>query len=171
MLILVLLRLFLIAVPLAVVGFSIYWIMLISEPVFVASCGQGRMVLGVLLLLVSLASSILAFLGFRELPKIDYSSIFLHAYLITTFVAVMLCATTLVATSNESQGFCAAQIDEYCVTLNNTRASAFLAKYDTQYKRYLYEFSFGQRAYEAYFITGSAWASSVVLFFAIAELQ
>lgn len=171
MLILLLIRVFLILVPLTVVGFSIYWITLATEPVFVAACGSGRAVLGVILILLSLASSIFAFLGFRELPIVNYKSPFFHIYLITTFAAFMICAITLVATSAESQGLCAALIDEYCTTINNTRAENFQQKYNSQYKRFLYQFSFGQRAYEAYLITGTAWASSVILFFAIAELQ
>ena len=164
-------RIFLIGIPLAVVGFSIYWIVLVTDSVFVSACGPGRIVIGVFVLALALTSSIFAFLAFRELPKINYGSIFFHVYLITTFIGILMCAIALVATTTESQGVCASLIDSYCATQNTTAVTSFLEKYNTPYKRLLYKYAFGQSGYEGYLITGCAWAVAVVTFFAVAELQ
>ena len=171
MLIVAWIRVFLIAIPLAVVGFSIYWIVLVTDSVFVSACGPGRIVIGVFALILALASSIFAFFAFRELPKINYSSVFFHLYLIITCLGLLMCAIAMVATTTESQGVCASLIDSYCATRNTTDVTSFLAKYDTDYKRLLYKYAFGQSGYEGYLIMGCAWAVAFVTFFAIAELK
>lgn len=156
-------------IPLVIVGFTIYWIILVTEPVFITACGAGRLILGIFIACAALCSCIFAYFGLPD--PIDYSVWKFHVFLVTTIAGLFLVMIALFSTSTESQSVCAMQIKAYCATHDDGRTSGYLAKYNSEYKQLLYQFAFGQTAYEAYLIMGCSWAAVFIGFFAMKELD
>jgi hypothetical protein len=161
---------FLILVPLGLAGFLVHWVTLVTEPVLMEACGAGRAALGILTLVATLVSSVFAFLAFKQIPRVVYDSVTLHGFFISTTIGIVLAFVGLVATSPESQMVCSGQIDAYLTAYADSKTSGYLKRYNTDYKRLVFQFAFGQTAHEAFFILNTAWLGLAIAFFAVAEL-
>lgn len=162
-------RIFLILIPLVVVGFSVYWIILVTEPVFIAACGSGKLILGILIACTALCSCVFAYFGLKS--PLNYSLWQFNVFLTTTIVGIFLVIIAMVSTSTESQSICAMQIKTYCATHSDGRVTGYLNKYGSEYKQLLYQYAFGQTAYEGYLILGCSWIAAFIGFFAMKELD
>jgi hypothetical protein len=165
-------RAFLIVVPLGVAGFMVHWVTLVTEPVLLAACGPGMLTVGVLTLVAALASSVFAFLAFKQIPPLVYKSFLFHGFFISTTLGIVLAFVGLVATSTESQMVCSSQIGEYVAAYNtsDSKATGYLKRYNSEYKRLVFQFAFGQTSHEAFFMLNTAWLGLAIAFFAVAEL-
>ncbi|OHT04222.1 hypothetical protein TRFO_28331 [Tritrichomonas foetus] len=163
------LRLFLILIPLIVIGYSIYWIILVTEPIFLAACGAGPTALAVLLMVASLASSIFAFITFKKPEKIDYSDWTFSAFFVSTASGILLCAIAMLMTTTESQRVFDSRISTYYLYNSDSLTDSYDKSYSTDYKKIVYQYSYGQSSYEAYLIIGFAWVICFVAFFATYE--
>jgi hypothetical protein len=163
-------RAFLILIPLGIAGISIYWVVLVTEPIFIAACGAGDLALGLLSVVSAVLSSFFVFFAFKELPRIRYSSITFHGFFISTAVGLLIAGIAMVATSPESQKVCTGQIATYLHSHEDDKTADFLKRHDSDYDQLVYSFAFGQTSHEAFFILTTAWLGSVIAFFALVEL-
>ena len=163
------LRIFLVVVPLIVVGYSIYWIILVTEPIYLSACGAGPTALAALLMITSFISSIFALLSFRRLEKLNYETWIFSMYFISTIAGILFCALAMVMTTTESQRVCDNKISSYFQLVSDGRTDSYNSTYSTEYKRIVYQYSYGQSSYEAYLIVGFAWAICFVVFFVTYE--
>ena len=163
------LRLFLILIPLAITGYSIYWIILVTQPIFLEACGAGCTALAVLLMISSLISSIFGFISFKKLQTIKYNSWTFSMYFISTVVGLLLVALALLMTTTESQRVFDQNISYYFQTHDNSITDKYQSTYSSNYQKIVYQYAYGQKSYEVYLIIGSAWLVCFVSFFAIYE--
>lgn len=163
------LRLFLILLPIAITAYSIYWTILVTEPIFLAACGAGCTVLAVLLMVFALLSSLFAFLSFRQLNNLNYQSLLFSLYLIFTIVGFLLIVIALIMTTTESQRVFDIKISTYLGHHTDSKTQSYYKTYSTQYKQIVYQYAYGQKSYEAYLIIGAAWFIAFIAFFTTAE--
>jgi hypothetical protein len=159
----------LILVPFGIAGFSVYWITIVSEPILMAACGSDRISIGVLVGVAGLCSSLCAFLGSKNLANLETKSFLVKGYFISTALGFVLCFVALISTSTESQKMCKSRITIYQASHDNSETQEYLRNYETEYERLVFQFSYGQTAYEGYFILSCAWFVTVVGYFAMVE--
>lgn len=153
-------------IPMVVIGFSIYWITLASDSTILKACGAGRVVLGVLLVMVGISCSVFSLLVYRNMQGM-ISKIAEIAQLGSTITGIVLCVIAMAASSHAEQAIFTQQMNYYCSTQSSEAFSGRCA--DTQYSQMKFQFALGQSAYEAYFIMGLIWSVSSVAFFASKE--
>ncbi|KAK8882237.1 hypothetical protein M9Y10_044878 [Tritrichomonas musculus] len=163
------LRVFLILIPLAITGYSIYWIILVTQPIFIEACGPGCIALAVLLIVSSFISSIFGFLSFKNIQSFNYQSWIFSTYFISTAAGLLLVMIVLLMTTTESQRVYDQKIGSYYETHNNSITSNYHSSYSSDYQKIVYQYAYGQKSYEAYLIIGFAWIICFVAFFATHE--
>lgn len=165
------LRLFLVCLPIAVSGYSIYYVVLVCEPIFVDAVGAGNAVLGTLIIVSALVSMVSSFISLKKPESIQFQSWHFSMYLISTIVGILLIAIALVLTCTESQSINSSKISNFAHSFpNSASATKYSSRYGSDYKRLLYAYAYGLNSYEAYLIIGITWLICFVAFFAISEL-
>jgi hypothetical protein len=160
----------LVIIELALTGYSIFWILLVSKPIFLAACGSAQMAIGILIALFSLSSVVLKGLGHSRLGTTASTNSFFDVWFLVMTFGLSFCAVGLVATCPESQAMYQRQIDAYVSSFDDNAAGGYLLQSDSDYKRLVFQFAFGQNSYEAFSILGLAWLSFHVAFCAVREL-
>lgn len=163
------LRLFLILIPLAITGYSIYWIILVTQPIFLEACGVGCTALAILLMIASIISSIFAFVSFKNLQTLKYNTWTFSVYFISTAASLLFIALALLMTTTESQRVFDQNIGYYFNTHSNSITDKYQSTYSSNYQKVVYQYAYGQKSYEVYLIIGSAWLACFVSFFATYE--
>lgn len=163
------LRLFLILLPLVITGYSIYWIILVTQPIFLEACGAECTALAVLLMASSVASSIFAYISFRKLRSLKYNTWTFSVYFISTTIGLLLVSLALLMTTTESQRVFDHKIGYYSRTHSNSITDKYQSSYSTDYQKIVYQYAYGQKSYEVYLIIGAAWLVCFVSFFATYE--
>jgi hypothetical protein len=160
----------LVLIPLGIASYSVYWVALVTEPILLEACGSDRAAVGILVSIVALCSSLSAFVGYTQLIGAKFEGPFFDLHFVANVVGVVACAVALLMTSTESQRICQIMIDAY---KENSTAPAVLRyeqRYDSNWAKIYFEFAFGQKSYEAYFIMTMAWIVAIVGFYAMREL-
>lgn len=165
------LRLFLVCLPIAVTGYSIYYVVLVCEPIFIDAIGAGNAVLGALIIITSLCSMVSSFISLKKPDSIQFNSWHFSMYIISTIIGILLIVIALVMTCTESQSINSSKISNYANAFpNSASTNKYQSSFGSNYKKLLYAYAFGLNSYEAYLIIGIAWIMCFVAFFTIAEL-
>ena len=162
-------KIFLCLIPLGICGFTIYWTILVSQPVFLKSIGAGNVIIGALIIISTLLSGIFIWIASQKF-EIDYSSVVFSIYFISTFLGLFFCCIALIMTSTETQGVDDLLIKNYLLSNSDSATESYYKSFSDAYKQTLYLFAFGQNSYEVYLILTALWFISIITFFMIYEL-
>ncbi|OHT08679.1 hypothetical protein TRFO_04737 [Tritrichomonas foetus] len=154
--------------PLCSAAFSIYWLILLADSIWLKSVGSSLFIATFFLLLLSLSSFAFNILSILQI-KIIYEKMAYQLYIVLTTVSLVLCCICLSLSSYSSADRAYQEITDYCVRNNNqNNVISFLSKYSTQYskKRYILRKTVDANAVLAG-IFGAWLASFAILFTAL----
>jgi hypothetical protein len=161
----------LVIIPLGIAAYSVYWVALVTEPILLAACGSDRAAVAILLSVMALCSSLSAFAGYKQLTDTKFNGPFFDIHFVSSFIGIISSAVALLMTSTESQKVCQIMIDAFKQNSTESAVLSYTQRYDSDWKKLYFEFAFGQKSYEAYFILMMAWIVAIVGFYGMRELS
>jgi len=159
------------AIQLSLLGYSLYWVVLVSRPIFRAACGSGCLAIGVMIILFSVFSLVLTVLGFKSLADTQSINALFDAWFLVTAITIAFVAVAIVATCPESQKVCQSQIVAYAASYSDGKTAAYLSKYGSEYDQLVFEFNYGQTSCNAFLTIEVLWIVFLVWFCAVRELR
>ena len=164
-------RVLLTIIPLIVCAYSIYYLVLVAESIFIKSIGASSAVIAAFLGIVALVSCATAFVGLKDYDPILPTTKF-HVYLVSTLVGFILCITILIYTSMSSQSTYEQRIKQYLfINPNDQTTHQFQNKYLTAFSQLQYYFNIGENSNEVFIILTVIWVLAFIAFFVVSEID